>query len=98
MARKKRQTIRGSKSQVFKGTKTKTSGHTKDMLMKNKRGKIVTKKAHKAGMRQYKKNGLSKWTSACMKARKKLGIVGFKAVKKGTAYYKEARKFYDASN
>merc|ERR1711973_16732 len=95
--RKKRVSIRGSKQQVWNGTKkkTKTSGHTKSQLMKNKRGKLVTIKSHKAGQKQYKQNGLSKWTSACMKARKKLGIVGFKAVKKGTAYYKEARKIYD---
>jgi len=82
--------VRGTKE------KTKSSGQTKKDLMKNKRGKIVSKKAHSAGVRRYKNNGLSKWTSACMKARKSLGIVGFKAVKKGTAYYKEARKIYDS--
>merc|ERR1712034_235007 len=94
---RRRKTIRGTKSQVWRGAKekTKTSGQTKKDLMKNKRGKIVSKKSHAAGLKQYKKNGLSKWTTACMKARKKLGIVGFKAVKKGTAYYTEARKFYD---
>merc|ERR1719192_2632748 len=96
--RKKRVSVRGSKRQVWKGTKekTKASGFTKKDLMENKRGKIVSKKAHKAGLRKYKANGLSKWTTACMKARKALGIVGFKAVKKGTAYYKEARKIYDS--
>merc|ERR1719192_923961 len=82
--RKKRVSIRGSRIQVFRGTKAKTkSGHNKSMLMKNKRGKIVTKKSHSAGMKQYKKNGLNKWTAACMKARKKLNIKGFKAIKKG---------------
>merc|ERR1711951_129339 len=96
--RKKRVSIRGSKGQVWRGTKekTKSSGFTKKDLMMNKRGKIVSKKAHSAGVRRYKNNGLSKWTTACMKARKSLGIVGFKAVKKGAAYYKEARKIYDS--
>merc|ERR1712038_254093 len=58
--------IRGSKSQVFRGTrmKTKSSGQTKNMLMKNKRGKIVSKKAHAKGLRTYRKNGLAKWTKA----------------------------------
>merc|ERR1712173_202768 len=93
-----RKLIRGSRRQVFAGKRLKTrNGDTKNMLMKNKRGKIVTKKAHKAAMKKYKANGLSKWTEACMKARKKLGIVGFKAVKKGTAYYSEARKIYNSS-
>merc|ERR1719150_2157795 len=88
--------IRGSKSQVFRGTKQKTkcSGHTKKMLMKNKRGKIVSKKAHAKGLRTYKKNGLAKWTKAFMQARKNLGLKGFVACKKGTRFYKEAMKLY----
>merc|ERR1712018_520450 len=88
--------IRGSKSQVFRGVrqKTKTSGQTKQMLMKNKRGKIVSKKQHARGVRIYKKNGLAKWTKAFMQARKNLGIKGFVACKKGTRFYKEAMKIY----
>ena len=62
--------------------KTKTSGQTKNELMKNKRGKIVSKKAHANGKRVYKKNGLGKWTKAFMQARKNLGIKGFVACKK----------------
>jgi len=91
--------IRGSKVQVFRGTrqKTKSSGQTKKDLMKNKRGKIVSKKAHAKGMRIYKKNGLSKWTDAFMQARKNLKIKGFVACKKGTKFYKEAMKIYKAS-
>merc|ERR1712018_73787 len=63
---------RGSKSQVFRGTKTKTksSGQTKNDLMKNKRGKIVSKKLHAKGKRVYKKNGLAKWTNAFMQAKR----------------------------
>jgi len=98
-ARKARKpTIRGSKYQVFKGSKlkTKTSGQTKGMLMKNKRGKIVSKKSHANGKRVYKQNGLAKWTKAFMKARKNLGIKGFVACKKGTKFYKEAMRLYKA--
>merc|ERR1712029_945334 len=88
--------IRGSKVQVFRGTKqkTKSSGQTKGMLMKNKRGKIVSKKAHAKGVRTYKKNGLAKWTKAFMQARKNLGLKGFVACKKGTKFYKEAIRLY----
>ena len=68
--------LRGSR------VKTKTSGQTKNELMKNKRGKIVSKKAHANGKRVYKKNGLGKWTKAFMQARKNLGIKGFVACKK----------------
>merc|ERR1719350_537535 len=83
---RRRTSNRGSKYQVWSGTKTKTktSGQKKHQLMKNKRGKIVSKKAHAAGVRRYKKNGLSKWTKAFVKARKKLGVKGFKPCKKGT--------------
>merc|ERR1711983_600270 len=90
--------IRGSKGQVWRGTrqKTKTSGQTKSDLMMNKRGKIVSKKSHKNGMRVYKKNGLAKWTKAFMQARKNLGLKGFVACKKGTRFYREARKIYEA--
>merc|ERR1712072_954037 len=88
--------VRGTKSQVFRGTreKTKTSGQTKGMLMKNKRGKIVSKKSHANGKKVYKKNGLAKWTKAFMQARKNLGLTGFVACKKGTKFYKEAMKIY----
>jgi len=90
--------IKGSKVQVFRGTKqkTKSSGQTKSDLMKNKRGKIVSKKSHANGKKVYKKNGLAKWTKAFMQARKNLKITGFVACKKGTRFYKEAMKIYKA--
>merc|ERR1711879_983027 len=63
---------RGSKVQVFRGSrlKTKSSGQTKSDLMKNKRGRIVSKKAHAKGKRIFKKNGLDKWVKAFMHAKK----------------------------
>merc|ERR1719318_661077 len=94
----RRVSIRGSRSQVWKGsrTKVKTTGQTKGDLMKNKRGKIVSKKANAAGKKVYKRNGLGKWTKAFMQARKNLGLTGFVACKKGTKFYKEAMRLYKA--
>merc|ERR550519_1153717 len=79
---------RGTRLQVFRGKKERTSGGlTKKDLMKNKRGKIISKKAHKKG-RALINSGIGKWSKAVMKARKNLGITGFCAVKKGTKLYK----------
>ncbi len=48
------QTI-GSKAQVWHGSALKTSGGlTKSNLMKNKRGRIVSKRKHKCGQRSLK--------------------------------------------
>merc|ERR1712224_945832 len=96
--RKPRKSIRGTRAQVWRGTKSKvkTTGQTKDMLMKSKSGKIVSKKAFKAGKKAYKRNGLSKWTSAFMAARKNLKVKGFMACKKGSKLYKEAMRIYKA--
>ena len=76
-----------------KGPKTKTSGGlTKADLMKNKNGRIVSKKASAAGKKRYK--NISGWTAAVAKARKALGCKGFVAIKKGSALYNKARGFY----
>merc|ERR1712110_384886 len=93
--RKARRTpVRGSRAQVWRGSraKVKTTGQTKSELMKTKSGKIVSKKKFQAGKKAYKRNGLSKWTKALMAARKKLGLKGFVACKKGSKFYKEAMK------
>merc|ERR1712109_100505 len=94
--RKKRKSVRGTRAQVWNGTKekVKTTGQNKAQLMKNKRGKIVSKKANAAGKRNYKRNGLGKWTKAFSQARKNLGLKGFVACKRGTPFYKEAMKLY----
>jgi hypothetical protein len=50
----------GSKSQVFHGNAEKTSGGLKrDDLMKNKRGRIVSKRKHALGIIAFKRNNLS---------------------------------------
>jgi len=91
---RKKVSIRGTRAQVFRGTrqKVKTTGQKKDDLMKNKRGKVISKAAHKHGKKVYKKNGIEKWNKAFMQARKNLGITGFQAIKKGSALYQETMK------
>merc|ERR1719158_2649532 len=85
----------GSRLQVFRGKKERTvGGLTKKDLMKNKRGKIISKKAYQRG-RKLINSGIGKWSKAVMKARKELGITGFCAVKKGTKLYTMARKYYE---
>merc|ERR1711976_345135 len=86
--------VRGKKSQVLKGTRTKTMGGlTKEKLMKNKRGKVVSRKAS-----QRAKN--SPWMKACAAARKALGITGFAVVggktPEGKALYAKAKSLYNA--
>ena len=83
---------RMAKSVVFRGTKEKTvGGLTKSDLIRNKYGKIVSKKA---SLRAKKNNFIKGWTTAVQKARKALGVKGFVAVKKGTALYKKAKELY----
>ena len=93
MARRVR--VRGSRRQVWNGSRQKTMGGLqKTALMTNKNGRLVTKKAHAAGLRRYKH--IRGWVQAVSKARKALGITGFCAVKKGTPLYIKAREFYCA--
>merc|ERR1712133_123255 len=85
-----------AKSSVFRGTKEKTSsGLQKNDLMRNKSGKVVSKKASAAGKKLYQKNGLAKWTKAVQAAKKSLGIKGFQVIggktAKGQALLKKAR-------
>merc|ERR1711988_2016701 len=68
---------RGShaKSMVLRGSKEKTAGGmTAKDLLRNKYGKVVSKKK-------------SPWIQAVTKARKALKITGFAAIKKGTPLY-----------
>merc|ERR1712139_191297 len=84
---------RMAKSVVFRGTKESTvGGLTKANLMRNKNGKIVSKKASANGKKAYAR--IKGWTAAVTKARKALNVKGFVAVKKGTALYKKAKEFY----
>jgi len=81
----------GTKSQVLKGSKVKTKGGMKASdLMKNKHGKVVSKKKHLQGKKAYEKH-LAKWSEACSKARKELGLKGFVAIKKGSEFYNRTK-------
>merc|ERR1712137_1220687 len=82
------------KSSVFRGTKAKTSGGlSKSDLTKNKRGKVVSKKASANGKMAFRK--IAKWATALKAARKALGIKGFVPVggktAKGQALLKKVR-------
>merc|ERR1719409_2638709 len=77
-----------AKALVFRGSKEKTStGLTAKDLIKNKYGKVVSKK----GSLRAKKNP---WNAAVAKARKILKITGFSAIKKGTPLYTKAKEIY----
>merc|ERR1712070_1176381 len=75
-----------SKVVVFRGSKAKTSGGlTQGDLIKNSRGRIVSKKASAQGKKRYA--AIKGWIVAVQKARKALGVKGFVAIKKGSALY-----------
>merc|ERR1719370_1574464 len=81
-----------ARAAVFNGRKEKTyTGLKKGDLMKNKSGKIVTRKASARGKK-------SKFMNAVVAARKALGIKGFQAVggktAKGQALLKKVRSLY----
>ena len=84
---------RFAKAIVFRGTKAKTnSGLTKSDLVKNKAGKIVSKKKLAQGKKAYAH--IKTWTVAVQKARKALGVKGFVAIKKSSALYKKAKELH----
>merc|ERR1719265_3017908 len=53
--------------------------------MKNKVGKIVSRKSSANGKKAYKY--IKGWTTAVQQARTEVGVKGFVAVKKGSALY-----------
>merc|ERR1712107_46776 len=82
-----------ARAQVFRGSKEKTaSGHTKDQLFKNKRGKIVSKKASAAGRKSFA--NIRAWFECVNAARKALNLRGFVAINgkkaEGKALYAKA--------
>merc|ERR1712124_211503 len=88
---------RFAKVLVFRGSKAKTiGGLTSEMLIKNKRGKIVSKRQSAAGKRSY--GNIKAWTEAFMAARKALHVQGFHAVNgkslQGKALYFKAKSFF----
>merc|ERR1719161_2926834 len=70
---------RMAKAHVFRGSKEKTvGGFTKDALMRNKRGKIVSKRNNAKGKRAFK--NVETWHEAFMQAREMLRVEGFHAI------------------
>merc|ERR1719408_332501 len=70
---------RFSKALVLRGSKEKTAGGLKrEALMKNKRGKVVSKRASAAGKRAYQR--IEGWTEGVMAARSALRVTGFVAI------------------
>merc|ERR1719436_1901609 len=85
---------RMAKSLVLRGRKERTKGGlTQESLMRNKRGKVVSKKKNAAGKRLFKNIGA--WVYCLMDARKALKISGFCAVNgqtpQGRALYVKCR-------
>merc|ERR1712070_72298 len=88
---------RFAKALVFRGTKVKTvGGLTKDKLMRNKRGKLVSKKSSTSGKRAYK--NIKDWVSSAVAARKALHVTGFVAMNgkshQGKALYAKTKALY----
>merc|ERR1712193_326493 len=76
------------KRKVFAGKMTKTlTGLSKGVLVKNKRGKIVSKKMQARGLK-------NPWILAVNKARAALKVKGLGIVKKGSPLYAKAKEFY----
>merc|ERR1719182_423256 len=78
-----------AKVMVLRGSKVKTTGGlTAKDLIKNKHGRVVSKKASAHSKK-------SPWIQAVQKARKALKLTGFTAIKKGTPLYTKAKEFYN---
>merc|ERR1739845_96487 len=88
MKAKKVVSARLAKRHVFAGKAEKSKGGLKKSdLVKNKAGKIVSKKLS-ARMKA------SPWLAAVKAARAALNIKGFAAIKKGSPLYKKAKELY----
>merc|ERR1719213_711221 len=101
MKRKKRisKIARGKmrKSRVLRGLKEKTSGGLKaESLMKNKRGKVVSKRASANGKRAWRH--IEAWVESVQSARSQLKVAGFVAINgksiQGKALYVKTKAIY----
>merc|ERR1712150_142963 len=84
---------------VFRGSKEKTGGGmTKDKLVKNRNGRIVSKAASARAKKAYAASPLKKWMEACKAARKQLNVKGFVAcggkTAQGKALYAKAKSIF----
>merc|ERR1719361_2264182 len=81
---------------VFSGKKEKTQwGMTKASLSKNKKGKIVSKKASERSKKAFASSPLKAWGDAIKAARRALNLTGFVAIggksATGKALYAKAK-------
>merc|ERR1711933_259969 len=88
-----------ARSQVLRGTKEKTlSGMNKDSLMRNKYGKIVSKKASAAAKKRFQTSSIKALGECIKQARKALNITGFVAINgklaEGKALYAKSKSLY----
>merc|ERR1712192_7741 len=87
-----------ARASVFGGKKEKTkTGLKKTDLVKNKIGRIVSKKSSAACKKRYQGSGAQKWIKACAAARKELKITGLCLLNKGPegkALYAKAKALY----
>uniref|UniRef100_A0A7S4SLE4 Uncharacterized protein n=1 Tax=Alexandrium monilatum TaxID=311494 RepID=A0A7S4SLE4_9DINO len=87
-----------AKALVLRGSKEKTkSGLTRDGLMRNKRGKVVSKRASAHGHQIYK--NIAGWIEAVREARQVLHTQGFVAINgktlHGKALYLKAKSILE---
>merc|ERR1712187_928954 len=88
-----------ARSQVLAGKKEKTyTGLTKASLMRNKYGKIVSKKASAAAKKRYASSGAKLWAECIKQARKALSLKCFVASNgkqaAGKALYAKSKALY----
>merc|ERR550514_1826647 len=91
---------RMAKALVFRGSKEKTvGGLTRDSLMKNKRGKVVSKRSNAKGKRAFK--NIETWVQAFKQARELLHVKGFHAINgkslQGKALYLKTKALQKAN-
>merc|ERR1712060_124554 len=89
-----------ARASVLSGRKQKTqSGLAKEGLMKNKNGRIVSKKSSARAKKAFSKT-IKAWTDAVKAARKALGVTGFVAIggksAAGRALYAKAKSILAA--
>merc|ERR1712061_609801 len=86
---------RMAKTLVFRGSKVKTSGGLeRDALTKNRRGKVVSKRASANGKARFR--AIQSWVECLSKARGLLRVSGFVTVNgnspQGKALYAKAKE------
>merc|ERR1719238_2271054 len=87
-----------ARAAVLSGKKEKTAtGLKKSDLIKNRLGKIVSKKSSAAGKKRFQGSKAQKWIKATKAARQALKLKGFVAMNSGAqgkAFYAKAKELY----